>query len=90
MSKEVVIEHDGALKRIVWEFCLLDGQRMILDNYFTQTRPTLRHKWKSVDVWCRLMRRVSTVERPQVSVDVRDQALALFRSRIYYASGEGI
>jgi hypothetical protein len=56
------------LYRRAWDFCLVD-EKLVLDGYFEQSRPTARHKFQNHNVYSRLSGRNNTLNLDAVPWD---------------------
>jgi hypothetical protein len=90
---EIIREQDE-LNRIVWKFwpnSEIHKVDIILDGYSVQTRPTKRHKWKTVQEydrtsrkgWSREGRRLIDIsEVPVLPSDVVEEVMAKFMATV--------
>jgi len=78
-SIEVVIEKDSRLMREVWRFIYFDREHWLrLDRVVRESRQTLRHKYRTDDVWSRIETRYNTMDRPRVPENIGLEARRLF------------
>lgn len=89
MYYKITVEKVSAdrLSRRAWDFCLVD-EKLVLDGYVEQSRPTVRHKLQNDNVYSRLTGRNNTMNLDAVPWDAGlekeafAKLLALFSERV--------